>query len=312
MCNCLVTVFCLAYNHEKYIRTTLEGFVKQKTSFKFKILVHDDCSTDGTREIIREYTEKYPDLFETILQEENRYQKGIDIEDEYIFPNINSKYVAVCEGDDYWTDENKLQLQVDYMEKHPECSLCVHNTEKIFEDGRSTGTFFNTAQKDQDYIFKDIVLSEPAAYFHFSSFMWRNETMKRKNPAFSMDGIGDYPMALEFASIGYIHYIPKVMSSYRLNSIGSWSNKMDADNSKKVRQHENIIKGFKNIDEFTKHKYSSVINKAINRENAKIMVLQDKYGSLLKSPRCIAALCRTMTHKTVRKIHDKVQAVRGR
>ena len=312
MHNCLVTVFCLAYNHEKYIRTTFEGFVKQKTSFKFKVLVHDDCSTDSTPEIIREYMEKYPDLFEAIFQEENQYQKGIDIEDKFVFPKLDGKYVAVCEGDDYWTDPNKLQMQVDYMEKHPDCTLCTHNTEKIFENGDSTGSTFNPSRRDKDYDMKDIILSEPSAYFHFSSFMWRNETLRHKNPAFDIEGIGDYPMALYFASIGYIHYIPKVMSHYRLNSIGSWSSKMDADNSKKVKQHKNIIKGLKSIDEYTNHKYAPTIRKAISREKAKIMVLEDKYASLVKSPRCLSALCRTMTHKTVRKLTEKVRAVRGR
>ena len=125
-----MTVFCLAYNHEKYIRTTFEGFVKQKTTFKFKVLVHDDASTDSTPDIIREYMEKYPDMFEAIMQEENKYQQGIDIEDKYILPKIDTKYVASCECDDYWTDPNKLQMQVEYMEKHPDCSLCVHDTEK--------------------------------------------------------------------------------------------------------------------------------------------------------------------------------------
>ena len=309
MHNCLVTVFCLAYNHEKYIRTTFEGFIKQKTTFKFKVLVHDDCSTDSTPEIIREYMEKYPDMFEAILQDENKYQQGIDIEDRYILPKITTKYVASCECDDYWTDPNKLQMQVDYMEKHPDCSLCVHNTEKILENGESTGKSFNPSRKEQDYTFKDIALSEPSAYFHFSSLMWRNDTFREKNPAFEMRGIGDYPMALYFASIGYIHYIPRIMSCYRLNSIGSWSSMMDSDNSKKVTQHKNIIKGFKSIDEFTKQKYSSIIKKAINREEAKIMLLEDKYSSLLTSPRCFAALCRTITHKTVRKLNDRIQAV---
>ena len=312
MHNYLVTVFCLAYNHEKYIRTTFEGFVKQKTSFKFKVLVHDDASTDSTPDIIREYMEKYPDMFEAILQDENKYQQGIDIEDKYLLPKIDTKYVAACECDDYWTDPNKLQMQVEYMEKHPECSLCVHDTEKIFENGRSTGKSFNPSRKEKDYTFKDIALSEPSAYFHFSSLMWRNDTFRQKNPAFEMKGIGDYPMALYFAYIGYIHYIPKIMSCYRLNSIGSWSSMMDSDNSKKVTQHKNIIKGFKSIDEYTKHKYSPVIKKAINREEAKIMVLEDKYASLISSPRCFAALCRTMTHKTVRKLNDKIQAVRGK
>lgn len=312
MCNCLVTVFCLAYNHEKYIRTTFEGFVKQKTDFKFKVLVHDDCSTDGTREIIREYTEKYPDLFETILQEHNQYQQGIDIEDECIFPHIHSKYVAVCEGDDYWTDPNKLQLQVDYMEKHPKCSLCVHDTEKIYEDGTSTGTTFNTSKKPRNYSMEDIILAEPNAYFHFSSFMWRHDTMKRKNPAFDMEGIGDYPMKLYFGSIGYIHYIPGVMSCYRLNSVGSWSAMMNADNSKRIAQHNNIIKGFRSIDKYTKHRYSSAIRKAIARESAKVMVMEKNYASLARSPRCIAALCRMTADKAVKTVQNKVQAVRSR
>lgn len=307
-----MTVFCLAYNHEKYIRTTFEGFVKQKTSFKFKVLVHDDASTDDTPNIIREYMEKYPDMFEAIFQEDNKYQKGIDIEDEYILPRLDGKYVAVCEGDDYWSDPDKLQLQVEYMEKHPDCTLCVHNTEKIFEDGKSTGTSFNPSLKETDYRMKDIILSEPSAYFHFSSFMWRSETMKHKNPAFEMEGIGDYPMALYFASIGYIHYIPRVMSSYRLNAVGSWSSAMNSDNRKKIGQHKNIIKGLRSIDEYTKHKYAPVIRKAVSREEAKIMVLEDKYTSLLRSPRCVAALCRTMTHKTARKISEKLRAVRGR
>lgn len=312
MCNCLVTVFCLAYNHEKYIRTTLEGFVKQKTSFGFKVLIHDDASTDGTQDIIREYTEKYPDIFEAIIQDENKYQKGIDIEEKYIFPRITGKYVTVCEGDDYWTDPEKLQLQVDYMEKHPDCSLCVHDTEKIYENGSSTGTTFNASRKSQDYSFEDIILSEPSAYFHFSSFMWRNESLKKKNPAFTMHGIGDYPMALEFASTGYVHYIPRVMSRYRLNAVGSWSSAMNADKKNRIVQHQNIISGFRSIDEYTKHKYSPVIRKAIARESAKIMVMEKDYTSLLKSPGCIAALFRTFRHKTVRKINDKFRAVHNK
>ena len=312
MHNCLVTVFCLAYNHEKYIRSTFEGFVKQKTSFKFKVLVHDDASTDNTPNIIREYMEKYPDMFEAILQEENQYQKGIDIEDVFIFPKIEGKYVAVCEGDDYWTDENKLQLQVDYMEKHPDCTLCVHNTEKMLENGDSMKANINICRRERDYSFEELAVAEPGSCFHFSSFMWRHDTMKIKNPAFEMEGIGDYPMALYLASIGYIHYIPKVMSRYRMNSVGSWSVSMNSDNSKKIVQHKNIIKGFKMIDEETDHRYSPAIKKAINREQAKIMVLEDKYTALLKAPRCVAALCRTMTHKAIRKIVERLQAVRSR
>ena len=312
MHNYLVTVYCLTYNHGKYARKTFEGFVRQKTSFKFKVIVHDDASTDDTPDIIREYAEKYPDIFEPILQTENQYSKDVDIEDVHIFPRIEGKYIAGCEGDDYWTDPHKLQLQVDYMEKHPECSLCVHNTEKILEDGSSTHTFFNTSKKEKDYTFEDILLAEPASYCHFSSLMWRNDNVNKRNPAFVMDGITDYPMVLYLASLGYVHYIPRVMSRYRMNAVGSWSSVMNSDKKHRIAQHKSIIKGFRSIDEYTKHKYSPAIKKAIARESAKIMVMEKDWSSLVRSPKCIAALFRTTSQKTVRAVHEKVQAVRGR
>ncbi|MBO4878236.1 MAG: glycosyltransferase [Ruminococcus sp.] len=312
MSDYLVTVLCLSYNHEKYIRTTLEGFVNQKTTFRFKVVVHDDASTDGSQDIIREYAEKYPDMFDLVLQEENKYQQGIDFEDEYMFPRVEGKYVAVCEGDDYWTDPEKLQLQVDYMEKHPDCSLCVHNTDKIAEDGSSLGLNFNKSKKEKDYTVNDIILAEPNSYFHFSSFMWRAETMKRKNEAFSMGGIGDYPMKLYFGTLGYIHYIPRTMSCYRMNAVGSWSSMMNSDNRKRIAQHNSIISGFRSIDEYTGHKYSPAIKKAIARESAKVMVMEKNYGALLKSPGCMAALLKMLADKTAVTVSEKVQAVRSR
>ena len=125
----LLAIRCLAYNQVKYIRQTLDGFVSQQTDFPFIAIVHDDASTDGTADIIREYAEKYPDIIKPIFQTENIYsnknrslRKAVDI------PTIESgaKYVAFCEGDDYWTDPKKLQKQVDYLEKHPDVIYTCH------------------------------------------------------------------------------------------------------------------------------------------------------------------------------------------
>ncbi len=123
----MVSVFCATYNHEKYIRKCLDGFIMQKTNFKFEVLVHDDASTDKTADIIREYEEKYPDIIKPIYQTENQYSKGVQIGVTFQYPRAKGKYIAFCEGDDYWCDENKLQRQFDIMESHPECSICVHN-----------------------------------------------------------------------------------------------------------------------------------------------------------------------------------------
>ena len=115
----MVTILCLVYNHESYIRQCLEGFVMQKTNFRFEAIVHDDASTDGTAAIIREYAEKYPDIIKPIFHEENQYSKGGRI----MTAHTHGKYVAICEGDDYWIDPLKLQRQVDFLEGNPEYVL---------------------------------------------------------------------------------------------------------------------------------------------------------------------------------------------
>ncbi|MBN1214147.1 MAG: glycosyltransferase family 2 protein, partial [Candidatus Lokiarchaeota archaeon] len=118
----LVSICCSAYNHVNYIKDSIQGFIIQKTSFPFEILIHDDASTDGTTEIVKDYEHKYASLIKPIYQKDNQYSKGISP------GNINrkratGKYIAICEGDDYWTDPYKLQKQVDFLESNPEYGL---------------------------------------------------------------------------------------------------------------------------------------------------------------------------------------------
>lgn len=120
----LVTIRCLAYNHEPYIRQCLEGFVMQKTNFRFEAIVHDDASTDGTAAIILEYAEKYPDIIKPIIETENQYSKKDGSLRRIVDLHTHGKYIAICEGDDYWIDPYKLQKQVDFLEANLDCSFC--------------------------------------------------------------------------------------------------------------------------------------------------------------------------------------------
>lgn len=126
----LVAINCITYNHEAYLRDALESFVMQKTDFPFVAIVHDDASTDGTADIIREYAARYPDIILPIYETENQYSKRDGSLGRTMHKARNAtgaKYIAYCEGDDYWTKPQKLQMQVDYLEAHPDYTMCFHN-----------------------------------------------------------------------------------------------------------------------------------------------------------------------------------------
>lgn len=132
----VVSICCLAYNHAPYIRECLEGFLMQRVNFPFEVLIHDDASTDGTADIIREYQEKYPDIIKPVIQKENQYSKGVrNISAKYNFSRAKGRYIAMCEGDDYWTDPLKLQKQVDFLEVNSDFFACFHHRKIKKKDG---------------------------------------------------------------------------------------------------------------------------------------------------------------------------------
>ena len=129
-----VAIKCLVYNHEPYLRECLEGFVMQQTDFPFVAIVHDDASTDHSADIIREYAAKYPDIIHPIYETENQYSKkngSLTKIMDTALAATGAPYIALCEGDDYWTDPKKLQKQVDFLESHPEYSMCFSNAKVI-------------------------------------------------------------------------------------------------------------------------------------------------------------------------------------
>ena len=131
----LVTVCCMSYNHADFIREAIDSFLMQETSFPFEILVHDDASTDGSEKIVLEYVEKYPGIIRVVTQTKNQYSKSGLMLFNFLFSKINAKYIALCEGDDYWTDRTKLQKQVQFLEDHPEYVITYTNSQPFNEKG---------------------------------------------------------------------------------------------------------------------------------------------------------------------------------
>lgn len=119
---------CITYNHEHYIAEALDSFLSQETDFPFQVIVHDDASTDGTADIIRRYAERYPRIIRPIYEVENQYLKPDSLTRKKVAACLGGEYYAICEGDDHWCDNRKLQKQYDYMSQHDDCVLCCHNS----------------------------------------------------------------------------------------------------------------------------------------------------------------------------------------
>jgi len=132
----LVSICCITYNHVSYIMEAIDSFLMQETTFPFEILIHDDASTDGTTDIIIDYANKYPDIIRTIIQTENQYSKGGLINPRFVFPKARGKYIALCEGDDYWTDKTKLQKQVNFLENNPDYVITYTDSQPFDKSGK--------------------------------------------------------------------------------------------------------------------------------------------------------------------------------
>ncbi len=276
----MVSIICMTFNHEQYIKDALEGFVKQKTSFKYEVIVHDDASTDRTREIIKKYEDRYPDIIKPIYQSDNQYSKRIPIVKKYIQPKVTGKYITICEGDDYWCDENKLQRQVDFLEKHSDYVACVHNTEFMYMSTGKSAVRYN--KEDKDLSLRDCVMCGGQS-FHTSSIMVRREIYFNK-PEFTrmIKGVGDYPSAIYYSLSGKIHYFGSVMSVYRVGTVGSWSDRIERDNNKMIKVTNSTIEMLKMADEFSNQQFHDVFIESIEANQYRLCIYKQDYKSAIK------------------------------
>ena len=217
MSNPLVSIACITYNHAPFIRQCLEGFVMQQTNFDFEIVIHDDASTDGTRDIILEYCSKYPNLFRPILQENNRYKEGKGILARFVFPECKGKYIALCEGDDYWTDHLKLQKQVDILNSDSSVTICAHNAFN-YDVSNNLVSLFNNRINNEYYSIENII--EEDWFIPTASIMCRRDILLSRYYNIQIQN-GDYYLLLIMLIGGEkLYYSGDVMSVYRRHFAG--------------------------------------------------------------------------------------------
>lgn len=207
----LVSIRCTTYNHAQYIRQCLDGFVMQKTNFRFEAIVHDDASTDGTDKIILEYAEKYPSIIIPVIEEENQYSKGNGSVTRIVESYMRGKYIAFCEGDDYWTDPYKLQKQVDFLEAHPDYGMCHTD---FFTTGRKR---ISSVRAEKDDVYWPSILTKGLRVGTVTVVVRSDIYMNR--PRLNMGKgwpIGDLPIWYEIARVSKIKYLPEITATYRI------------------------------------------------------------------------------------------------
>lgn len=241
----LVVIECITYNHGSYIRDALEGFVMQKTDFPFVAIVHDDASTDNTSEIVSEYAEKYPDLILPILERENQLSKKDDSLARILTAAkkaTGAKYVALCEGDDFWTDSHKLQKQVDFLDTHPDYSMVFHAAFLKFEndvkpDSRLAQNYNSMQQRDYslDEILSGFIVPTCSAVYRISIL---NRYKRDKDYC-----VGDNVLWTTCATSGKIYCIADKMSTYRVNN-GGWVRSNQENRPKQLLTYNRWIKHY--------------------------------------------------------------------
>lgn len=274
----IVSVFVMTYNHEHFIAQALEGILMQKTNFDVDIVVGEDCSTDNTRKIILDYDDKYPGKFKLLLHKNNI---GAMANQSAVLNDCTGKYIAFCEGDDYWTDPLKLQKQVDLLETDQSLSGSSHGCTMIYTSGR----------KEKQYIYKYLNRIEFSWFLKSSIFITTGSLIFRTNviekmPPFSNELFaGDTLLKYLMLSSGDIGYIPEDMSIYRKGSIGSWSNRKITPKIINKEFSDNL-RTLYYIDEITEYAYHNVVQwktKNLIAVYLKYSIPFNKFGANLKN-----------------------------
>lgn len=262
--NPLLSVCLITYNHVNYIKQAIEGVLMQQVNFTWELIIADDFSTDGTREILFEYQKAYPHLIKLILQPENvgAAKNWLDL---IRYPR--AKYIAYFEGDDYWLTTEKLQLQVGFLENNPGYSGCIHET-KIEDEVNEKNSKIFAAD-----IFKDITAEDTIAQwslFHTSSFVFRRSALVVPEWLYKVTS-GDMALFSIVASSGPIKKIDGVMSVYRKHTAG-----LAESNYKKSNIYDINIELINYLNEFHQYKYESKARKVISLHLQEREIVQKK------------------------------------
>jgi len=275
MADVKVSVVCLTYNHSEWIREALDGFVAQRTPWPIEVLVHDDASTDGTGAIVQEYASRYPDIIRAFLAPRNRHSKGVVISRDILYPYIRGEYVALCEGDDHWTDTDKLRKQVEALQEHPEADICAHAARRLRPNG---AVIYDAPHKRDCVIPAEEVILGGGGYVVTSSLLCRREAYMLQTPM-REKLYSDYTLQIQGSLRGGMVYLKDCMSVYRQGLPGSWTSAHHG--AAHIEYRAKIREMLRALDDYTGGRYSSAISRRIRLYDSDDLASSGKYLRML-------------------------------
>ena len=216
-----VSICCATYNHEAYIEDAICGFLAQETDFPFEIIIRDDASDDGTTAIVKQYAARYPNIIKTVINPDNEFRQGI--RPSQVWPKLAlGKYLAICEGDDFWISPHKLQKQVELLERQQEAVMCVAQTDFFRQENRVVEYVSTTKASSSELIYFEEL---QGFYFHTSTYVIRAALFAEvvENYFFGKTAIGDTALRAILISYGPFAVLPDVVSVYRMTGSGIWT-----------------------------------------------------------------------------------------
>ncbi|HEJ9437736.1 TPA: glycosyltransferase [Proteus mirabilis] len=271
-----VSVICCTYNQEKYIEDTILGVLGQDTPYRYEFIIHDDCSTDSTSEIIRKYADNYPKIIKHIIPAKNIYSQGLK-------PSINAfsfshgNYIALCEGDDFWVDEKKIKKQVDILEERKDIDICFSAAYTLEPDGKE-----NILARYNKNIFVaslSEVIRQGGAYMPTASLLFRRNVAVEFKKHFEKAPVGDYFYQILGSISNGAVYLPDITCVYRINALGSWSEYRQKISKKKliseISEYEKYL--YKTIDLGANKKDIDFALASILRENANTLFIKKEW-----------------------------------
>ena len=279
----LVTVILPTHNHAPFIAQAIESVLMQKTVFPFDILLHDDASTDGTADICRDYAAKYPEKITLIAQSINQYSIDRRIQSHILIPRVNAKYTAILDGDDYWVGEDRLQKQVQYLEEHPDCTLCVGAADRADVSGRITGRA--APYEVSRAIDPDDMIRAGGGFVASDTIVMPTQLLKDM-PAFAdHTEVEDIPFQLLGALAGYAWYFAETFVVFREAVPGSWSTRQySAAMETRIKTSRELIALNEGYDAYSGGKYHDAFVQAIHYQEFLILTYRHELKTIRKPP----------------------------